>query len=124
MATRNIVNLLNANSSQLQRGMSASNVMHTLGNPDYMGSSLDNLLSPGAAAVPMPGIGLGRPAQQVSQMASDTGEIKTQPIAEAGSQSQQYYLGYDTGNSEILWFHVKVGDDGGEVLDDHGFNKD
>ncbi|KAJ2466667.1 hypothetical protein GGI03_001981 [Coemansia sp. RSA 2337] len=120
MTTRNVASVLRAKSSQLQPGMKSSNVLAAFGAPEYMGASLDNLQSPGSAAVPMPGIALGEPAEQVAQVAMGSGETKTLPISKNEPQSQQYYIAYEANDNKVLWFKVKVGDNGDEVLADHG----
>ncbi|KAJ2752199.1 hypothetical protein GGH94_001927 [Coemansia aciculifera] len=123
MAARNVTSLLKANPSQFEYGKIAASALATFGPPEYMGSSLDNLLPPGSAAVPMPGVALGEPAKPVAQMTSNTGEIKTLPISKDEPQSQQYYIAYGAEDNKVLWFQVKVDDNGNEILADHGLKE-
>ncbi|KAJ2105517.1 hypothetical protein IW146_008189 [Coemansia sp. RSA 922] len=120
MTTRNVTSILRDKSSQFKPGMRSSNVLAAFGAPEYMGTSLDNLKSPGSAAVPMPGIALGEPAEQVAQVAMGSGETKTLPISKNEPQSQEYYIAYEANDNKVLWFQVKVDDNGDEVLDNHG----
>ncbi|KAJ2744950.1 hypothetical protein GGI20_002557 [Coemansia sp. BCRC 34301] len=122
MAPRDIASLVASNASRLRAGERASNAMTLFGPPQYMGSSLDDLRSPESAAMPMPGIAMGsRNAKQAEGALLDSGEIKTQPIAEDEPRSQQYYVGYGADDNKVLWLHVKVNPDGDEIITDHGW---
>ncbi|KAJ1661823.1 hypothetical protein GGH95_000060 [Coemansia sp. RSA 1836] len=122
MAPRDIASLVESNSSKLQTGERAENVMALFGPPEYMGNSLNDLRSPESAAVPMPGVVVEEPgAKQAARVTSETGDIKTQPIAEDEPHSQQYYVAYGAGENKVLWFHIRVDDKGNEVLTERGW---
>ncbi|KAJ2689185.1 hypothetical protein IWW39_001647 [Coemansia spiralis] len=120
MAARNVASILESSPALLAKGARAADAMAAFGPPGYMGSSLDSLLPLGSAAVPMPGIALGKPTQHPVHVASDAGEMSILPIAENEPQSQ-YYVAYGTDENKVLWLQVKVDANGNETLEGHGW---